>query len=108
MQNPNMSALTEEPYFQWKILLEQQLVQKFRHSVRNEGIQDPVFQIDDIPRRTSENGFGIAGVTGNDLVATVQEYSGETGNIDLDVGTGQFRLTDRGKQYMRELDPQIE
>ena len=108
MQNPIMSALTEEPYFQWKILLEQQLVKKFIHSFRDEGKQDPLFHIDDIPRITTENGFGIAAVTGNDLVATVQEYSGETGNINLDVSTGQFRLTDRGKQYMRELDPQIE
>jgi hypothetical protein len=103
-----MSALTEEAYYQWKIQLEQQLVQKFRHSVRNEGNQDPVFNIDDIPSRTAENGFGIAGVTGNDLVATLQEYGGETGNINLDLSTGQFKLTDRGKQYMRELDPQID
>lgn len=103
-----MSALTEEPYYQWKIQLEQQLVEKFRHSVRNEGNQDPVFNIDAIPKKTAENGFGIAGVTGNDLVATLQEYSGETGNINVDVGSGQFRFTDRGKQYMRELDPQID
>jgi hypothetical protein len=103
-----MSALTEGPYYQWKIQLEQQLVQKFRHSVRNEGNQDPVFNIDDIPKKTAENGFGIAGVTGNDLVATLQEYSGETGNINIDISSGQFRLTDRGKQYMRDLDPQID
>jgi hypothetical protein len=102
-----MSALTEESYYKWKIQLEQQLVQKFRHSVRNEGNQDPVFNVDDIPKKTAENGFGIGGVTGNDLVATLQEYSGETGNINIDVGSGQFKLTDRGKQYMRELDPQV-
>jgi hypothetical protein len=103
-----MSALTGEPYYQWKVQLEQQLVQKFRHSVRNEGNHDPVFRIDDIPRKTAENGFGIAGVTGNDLVATLQAFGGETGNINIELGTGQFRLTDKGKQYMRELDPQID
>jgi len=103
-----MSALTEEPYYQWKIQLEQQLVEKFRRSVRNEGNQDPVFNIDTIPKKTAENGFGIAQVAGNDLVATLQVYSGETGNINIDVDSGQFRLTDRGKQYMRELDPQID
>jgi hypothetical protein len=102
-----MTALVGELYNQWKSHLEQQMVSRFRDSVRNQDNLDPVFRIDDIPKRTDQGGFGIAAASGPDLDATLRTYADQTGFITIDMNSREFRLTDNGRTHMRALDPQI-
>lgn len=99
-----LTALLGEEYNQWKNHLEQELVSRFRDSVRNQNDLDPVFPIDDIP---DQGGFGIASVHGPDLYATLQTYADETGFIALDMNSREFRLTDNGRTHIRGLDTEI-
>jgi hypothetical protein len=59
VQSIKLSAVSGEAYNQWTRQLQQQIVERYRHSVRNDSNDNPVFGIDDIPRRTDQGGFGI-------------------------------------------------
>jgi hypothetical protein len=95
-------------YKSWTSLLEQGLVTKFRHSVRNLADRNPKFKINDIPKKTAEEGFGISGIQGNDLIETLKKYSTERGIISIDSDSQSFTLTEKGKRLMLKIDPQIE
>jgi len=103
-----LTLLTGEAYNQWQRHLEKELVIRLRDSVKNKGDLDPVFNIDDIPKRKDHGGFGIADVHGPDLDATLRTYADTTGYIIIDMRPREFRLTDNGRTHLRKTDSQIE
>jgi hypothetical protein len=102
-----LTTLIKEVYNQWKNYLEQEMVSRFRYSVRNQNDLDPVFHIDDIPKRRGQGGFGIESVHAPDLDATLRTYADETAFIALDMNSREFRLTDNGRTHIRVLDSEI-
>jgi hypothetical protein len=103
-----MSALSGSLFDAWKEQLERQLVTRYRDSVRNRGDNDPVFRIDAISRNTNDNdGFGIMGTTGRDRNATLMLYSSTTGYVQVNMNSQEFSLTESGKRYFRQMDPEI-
>lgn len=98
----------ESRYISWVRMLEEGLRIKYRDNVRNHDERDPVFGIDSIPVRTSEDGFGIQAVRDKELDRNLSNYASHNGVIKLDFNQRQFRLTRFGKSLMVQMDPQID
>jgi hypothetical protein len=61
-----------------------------------------------LSRNTNDNGgFGIMGTTGRDRDATLMLYSSTTGYVQVNMNSCEFPLTESGKRYFRQMDPEI-
>ena len=93
-----MSELNNNQYESWVGLLEKELVKKYRHSRRNLDNDNPVFNLGDIRRKTSEDGFGIGSIDDELLRNTLSQYAQTTNRISINFQKGTFQLTEEGKR----------
>jgi hypothetical protein len=108
LQSRKSDGISKDVYDSWVGLIEQHLVSRYRDSVRNHSNKNPVFRIDDIPKRTAEGGFGLSGIQGSITEESLLKYADQYENIKIDLKTREFVLTDKGKAHMLKLDPHIE
>ena len=89
-------------YLSFKDLLLERLCDKHKDLSRNQDLTEFVFEIQDIPKKIADGGFGIDAAGGDALNYRLLKFENEDHFISVDLIKGQFRLTQLGIDYCKK------